>query len=211
MDTDDKIKSYIIKKISFVRRHFPNLTHFCFFFFSVKRTREREMLASECSSGCESGWTLYFEHSMNPSRTKRPFLDEGVAPSFQKNAYYRKNQAEEKEEDEEVEKDMSMVSDASSGPPNFNDDTEEGEHATYFNNGVCNNLYPKTDHQGRHSTSVKCTTSGESNKSPRHQHEQPASLDDTASSPMINFTPNASPHIQNLSSLSPTEHANWLH
>ncbi|XP_047319599.1 protein SOB FIVE-LIKE 5-like [Impatiens glandulifera] len=67
------------------------------------------MWDSECSSGCESGWTVYLEQSClspypsNISRGKQLQLDD------------HHHHGEYEEEDE----DMSMVSDASSGPPHF--------------------------------------------------------------------------------------------
>ncbi|GAU14972.1 hypothetical protein TSUD_47670 [Trifolium subterraneum] len=64
---------------------------------------------SECSSGCESGWTLYLEHSYGDTR----YIGgtEG---------YYgeHKDKRVTNEYSEGVE-DLSMVSDASSGPPHL--------------------------------------------------------------------------------------------
>ncbi|KAL9275517.1 hypothetical protein AKJ16_DCAP11920 [Drosera capensis] len=71
------------------------------------------------SSGCESGWTLYLDHSHyshllvcdDESRNPATRLHGKMAPTF--------NNDEEDEDDieEEEEEDMSMMSDASSGPP----------------------------------------------------------------------------------------------
>ncbi|KAK8959066.1 hypothetical protein KSP40_PGU022361 [Platanthera guangdongensis] len=69
----------------------------------TEKTQDLEAF-SECSSGCQSGWTLYLCHSQNTS----PIKDIS---------------AREDEED-----DLSMLSDASSGPPNIKQDD-------YFN--VC--------------------------------------------------------------------------
>ncbi|ONK59868.1 uncharacterized protein A4U43_C08F11790 [Asparagus officinalis] len=68
---------------------------------------EEEKASSDCTSGCQSGWTMYFEKSY-----------ESKAISMQ----YHQLQDEEEEEEEE---DLSMVSDASSGPPHFRDDDDE--------------------------------------------------------------------------------------
>ncbi|XP_072991603.1 protein SOB FIVE-LIKE 5-like isoform X1 [Typha latifolia] len=54
---------------------------------------------SECSSGCQSGWTMYLDQSYEKGS------------SFQV-------------EVEEEEEDLSMVSDASSGPPHFNEEEQ---------------------------------------------------------------------------------------
>nr|GMC89598.1 digestive organ expansion factor homolog [Ipomoea batatas] len=60
---------------------------------------------SECSSGCESGWTVYLENSI-------------MAPysSYNNGNEFLRGKARVNGEEEE-EEDLSMVSDASSGPP----------------------------------------------------------------------------------------------
>ncbi|KAI8547018.1 hypothetical protein RHMOL_Rhmol07G0163500 [Rhododendron molle] len=64
-----------------------------------------DMLDSECSSGCESGWTLYLENSfLSPYPLKR-----------------RKTEKQSVSEDEE-EEELSMVSDVSSGPLIFHEE-----------------------------------------------------------------------------------------
>lgn len=64
-----------------------------------------DMLDSECSSGCESGWTLYLENSfLSPYPLKR-----------------RKTEKQSVSEDEE-EEDLSMVLDAFSGPRIFHEE-----------------------------------------------------------------------------------------
>lgn len=61
-----------------------------------------DALGSECSSGCESGWTLYLDHSFHTSsQSHTPSLD----------------QTKHKMVQYDEEEDSSMVSDASSGPP----------------------------------------------------------------------------------------------
>ncbi|XP_047307288.1 protein SOB FIVE-LIKE 5-like isoform X2 [Impatiens glandulifera] len=77
------------------------------------------MWDSECSSGCESGWTVYLEQSFMSS----PY------PSNRGMKKVKQFQEEDEEEDEEiiVAEDMSMVSDASSGPPHFQEHQEEAE------------------------------------------------------------------------------------
>lgn len=129
------------------------------------------MLASECSSGCESGWTLYLEHSFlsaDPLHRGSGFVDGEV-----------KRGKDEAEEEEEEEEDLSMVSDASSGPPHFQEDE-----------GYCNDdngcFYPHS----MAATLVK--NNGKRQKIRTHrgrvEQEDPSFLDDTASSPLFNFS-----------------------
>ncbi|KAL5076216.1 hypothetical protein RYX36_015200 [Vicia faba] len=61
-----------------------------------------DALGSECSSGCESGWTLYLDHSFHTS-------SQSYTPSL--------DQTKHKKVQYDEEEDSSMVSDASSGPP----------------------------------------------------------------------------------------------
>ncbi|KAL2489174.1 hypothetical protein Fot_42466 [Forsythia ovata] len=63
---------------------------------------------SECSSGCESGWTMYLDQHSNST-------DQYSKGAFDKH-YQRKGTNHVNEEEDE---DLSMVSDASSGPPQF--------------------------------------------------------------------------------------------
>ncbi|XP_002298783.1 protein SOB FIVE-LIKE 5 isoform X2 [Populus trichocarpa] len=149
-------------------------------------------LASECSADCESGWTLYLEQSFlsNPNskhRNKTNFVDAESAGFCRKGKNTREESEEdEEEEEEEEEEDLSMVSDASSGPPHFHEDE------SYFN---CDNghFYP----------SLKGTTllnnganyrqkKKEHSRQSRHRQDQelPPFLDDTASSPAFNFSKN---------------------
>ncbi|XP_065017367.1 protein SOB FIVE-LIKE 5-like isoform X4 [Musa acuminata AAA Group] len=65
----------------------------------VGEEEEEEEMSSDCSSGCQSGWTTYLEQSSEFCKT---VVDE-------KGGSY--------EHEEEEEEDLSMVSDASSGPP----------------------------------------------------------------------------------------------
>lgn len=139
------------------------------------------VLASECSSGCESGWTLYLEqsyHSPNNPRRDSGFVN-GKASFCDEYKDKRDKQTVEVEDDDEEEEDLSMVSDASSGPPHFPED--EG----YFNgdNGC---FYPTS----RPSTLAKNVGKRQKSKAHRHREDQEMSafLDDTASSPVINFS-----------------------
>lgn len=121
-------------------------------------------VASECSSGCESGWTLYLQHS-NASHSHRdtPFID-GFC-----------------EEEEEVDLDLSMVSDASSGPPHFPED--EACFTNEDNGCFCSESEAvKMGKSGKKRQKVK------ENQSHGDQHLLPSFLDDTASSPLCDFS-----------------------
>ncbi|KAF8013918.1 hypothetical protein BT93_I1700 [Corymbia citriodora subsp. variegata] len=144
------------------------------------------LVSSECSSGCESGWTLYFEHSVNPSRrdTDSPFLDERDDDEL-----CDENRGKCMEDEEEEEEGLSMVSDASSGPPvHFLEDIHEQQGR--FNNG--------SDRDRCVRTPVKASKQSGKRQRTRELHhpwhyqinqDLPSLLDDTASSPIINFFP----------------------
>lgn len=145
------------------------------------------LVSSECSSGCESGWTLYFEHSVDPSRrdTASPFLDERDDDDDDELCDEKRGKGIEDDEEEG----LSMVSDASSGPPvRFLEDIHDQQG--HFNNG--------SDHDRCVRTPVKAPKqSGKRQRAREQQHPRhykmnqdlPSLLDDTASSPIINFFP----------------------
>lgn len=139
------------------------------------------MFASEeCSSGCESGWTLYLDHS-------------SISPNDRKNNRSRRvfsdatRLKEEDEEEEEEDEDLSMVSDASSGPPHVHE--EDGNHG---NNG-CFNRY-STDHDALMSRNRKKNRdiNRRRNNNNNKVQDRDTLLDDTASSPFFDFS-NVSP------------------
>lgn len=124
------------------------------------------ILASECSSGCESGWTLYLDHSV-----LSPF------PSLKGNeiVYSEGKMGPAKDEDEE--EDLSMVSDASSGPPIFHEDYD------YVNsdNGCFYHAPIEVKNRGKRKESRE-------DRVRRKVEKHPSFLDDTASSPIVNFS-----------------------
>ncbi|KAF5759113.1 hypothetical protein HanRHA438_Chr16g0749571 [Helianthus annuus] len=79
-----------------------------------------QVFGSESSSGCESGWTLYLEHSQKSHKNEDDFVCKNASFSY------------EVDEEQEEEEDMSMVSDASSGPQHF---PEQEDECFKFNNG----------------------------------------------------------------------------
>ncbi|XP_074590987.1 protein SOB FIVE-LIKE 5-like [Curcuma longa] len=116
-------------------------------------------VSSECSSGCQSGWTAYLDHSSC-----------GSSLSLE---YKKGDDSLEKEEEEE--EDLSMVSDASSGPPHLPEQDELSLRC--FNSSTCfegNGL-------------AKCGSAKKRRVEPEQQCQEHYSslLDDTASSPLF--------------------------
>ncbi|KAF8404862.1 hypothetical protein HHK36_009752 [Tetracentron sinense] len=124
-------------------------------------------LPSECSSGCESGWTMYLVHSSlsaNPFKRGGGFVDEG-------GIFWEDFKAEGANEE-----DLSMVSDASSGPPHFLEDEEYWDDATEW---FCS--------ASSAAALEKSSKRRKMNHRQQQQERHPSFLDDTASSPN-NFT-----------------------
>ncbi|KAM0968261.1 hypothetical protein ACFX2A_016936 [Malus domestica] len=120
---------------------------------------------SQYNSGCESGWTSYLDQSsyLSQSQFQKPggFAD-----------YVETKEEEEKEEEEEEEEDLSMVSDASSGPPHYHDFDEDCvyEDGSSFSVSWGSKLGKKSKKKSKGNGS-------------RELH-----LDDTASSPVLNYS-----------------------
>lgn len=120
------------------------------------------MSTSECSSGCESGWTTYLDQSSNSA-------DQYPKADSDKNHWSRGvNVNEEGEEDED--EDLSMVSDASSGPRNFHEEENCLVDRGYFSYAASGSEQVKMSKQKK---KIK---------------ENRAYLDDTASSPVLSFS-----------------------
>ncbi|CAL9129547.1 unnamed protein product, partial [Musa acuminata var. zebrina] len=149
---------------------------------------EEEDVSSECSSGCQSGWTAYLDQSSYDS--PQPLV-------------YNKAGYLQEEEEEEEEEDLSMVSDASSGPPHFHEEDEPSfcylHSSTCFEGGgcLCSALTP----------AAGSAKSGAKRKrvEPEQQREHSSLLDDTASSTLLSY-PKASsiPHPCSQSYFRPT-------
>ncbi|CAL9774979.1 unnamed protein product, partial [Musa acuminata subsp. burmannicoides] len=149
---------------------------------------EEEDVSSECSSGCQSGWTAYLDQSSYDS--PQPLV-------------YNKAGYLQEEEEEEEEEDLSMVSDASSGPPHFHEEDEPSfcylHSSTCFEGGgcLCSALTP----------AAGSAKSGAKRKrvEPEQQREHSSPLDDTASSTLLSY-PKASsiPHPCSHSYFRPT-------
>ncbi|XP_014513194.2 uncharacterized protein LOC106771703 [Vigna radiata var. radiata] len=113
------------------------------------------------SSGCESGWTLYLEHS---------FLNQN-ASSHHKDKRFK--------DEDSGEEDLSMLSDASSGPPLF------PHYDSYFKEDVNACFYSA-------SKAVKLAKSAKKKqkvKENQHLEDQHLTfLHDTATSPVFDFS-----------------------
>ncbi|XP_020580212.1 uncharacterized protein LOC110024531 [Phalaenopsis equestris] len=115
---------------------------------------------SECSSGCQSGWTLYLCHSHDDSLTTR----------------YSPPPRKEVSVHEDEEDDLSMLSDASSGPPHateeecfnfyYSSDNGDGCLTTFARNGICKRRKAVEDNRQKQ----------------RRQPENSTFFDDTATS-----------------------------
>ncbi|XP_047337049.1 protein SOB FIVE-LIKE 5-like [Impatiens glandulifera] len=102
------------------------------------------MSSSEHNSS-ESGWTMY--------------LNQSSISSYQYPQRSRTTRQEEEEEEEEENVDLSMISDASSGPPHLNEDEQDHEYRT------------KPEKESKKGKKMKM------------KKKQNQSIDDTASSP----------------------------
>ncbi|KAH6764886.1 hypothetical protein C2S52_013886 [Perilla frutescens var. hirtella] len=115
---------------------------------------------SECSSGCESGWTTYLDQLSNST-----------------NPYNRQNHEVKGANVNEEDEDLSMVSDASSGPPHL--------HESYGT--VDTHCYGFASPVQEDKKKGKQKTSRTKETKMKKQHNN-FCLDDTASSPMLHFS-----------------------
>jgi len=124
------------------------------------------------SSGCESGWTLYLEHSfLNQNASSHRGGTQGFCEEEHKEKRFK--------DEDSGEEDLSMVSDASSGPPHF------PHYDSYFNEDA-NGCFCSA------SKAVKLAKSGKKKqkvKENQHLEDQHLTfLHDTASSPVFDFS-----------------------
>lgn len=123
---------------------------------------KKNISASQRSSGCESGWTLYLDQS---------YISENQVERDQSNIVDYEKQVRKITEEEEEEEDLSMVSDASSGPPQYYNNKEE---ESLYENG-CSFSFTKW--------ASKSASKGKMKKE-KSKIECSSQLDDTASSPV---------------------------
>ncbi|KAI8014036.1 hypothetical protein LOK49_LG05G03262 [Camellia lanceoleosa] len=81
---------------------------------------------SECSSGCESGWTMYLDDYDHQSSYSADQFKKNGGRVVSEDCGYKSANVKDFDEDE----DLSMVSDASSGPPHVRED--EDDETEYF-------------------------------------------------------------------------------
>ncbi|XP_019431353.1 PREDICTED: uncharacterized protein LOC109350085 isoform X1 [Lupinus angustifolius] len=151
------------------------------------------LAASECSSGCESGWTIYLNNSFlnhNPS----PFI--GAQDDDDDNGFYDEEDKYIKSKSEEdQEEDWSMVSDASSGPPHFpqHDESYNNFNAQQDINPGCFYSASKAASKRRSKKKKKVKENQHLQDKQLQQQQQhlPSFLDDTASSPLFDFSMNS--------------------
>ncbi|RWV94366.1 hypothetical protein BHE74_00050031 [Ensete ventricosum] len=122
-------------------------------------------MSSECSSGCQSGWTMYLAQSSDEQSSLRHKDDSSFHGQ---------------EEEEEEEEDLSMISDASSGPPQLHEvDDERGHcyrHSTprWESNGCLHFASAPAAAMGRDGVKKRRAEAAE-------QRDHSSVLDDTAS------------------------------
>ncbi|XP_071727055.1 uncharacterized protein [Rutidosis leptorrhynchoides] len=139
--------------------------------------------SEESSSGCESGWTLYLQHSNNII----PHHHDLSCKKVHEHDHIHDDGEEEEEDDDDD--DMSMVSDASSGPPHFQEH-EEDEYCNNNINNINNNVVFSCDHTIMASSRKRRKILKQTNFH-SHTHimqDLPLILDDTASSPFFSFS-----------------------
>ncbi|KAI3465250.1 hypothetical protein Pfo_021913, partial [Paulownia fortunei] len=117
---------------------------------------------SELSSGCESGWTMYWDQLSNSI--------DPYSRDFVQNYEGKGAQVNEDQEDE----DLSMVSDASSGPPHL--------HGNYAGDSQFYG-YASSVSEDKKKSKQKSKT-----KEPMVKKQHNYCLDDTASSPIFHFS-----------------------
>lgn len=117
---------------------------------------------SEYSSGCESGWTMYLDQNSNSTD---PYSRGFAYDKYEEKGAYSYTIHEEDDED------LSMVSDASSGPP----------HCRHYDNS---HYYGGGEDKTK-TTKTKTKTKSSSRKEPK---QQSLCLDDTASSSIFHLS-----------------------
>ncbi|KAF3435571.1 hypothetical protein FNV43_RR22660 [Rhamnella rubrinervis] len=137
------------------------------------------VLASECSSGCESGWTVYFEQS---------FLSPNDSHHNKGNEFVNGKSVLRTTHEDEEEEDLSMVSDASSGPPHFQEEAEQVyvnvDDDSCFCSKASKDVRLISKSVGKRKKSREQRRCGG-----QEQVQVPTNfLDDTASSPVYNFS-----------------------
>ncbi|KAL1315514.1 hypothetical protein HN51_042262 [Arachis hypogaea] len=127
-----------------------------------------DISASQYNSASESGWTHYLDQSSS-------LVSESY---FQRIDEFEGKGAGRIMEEEEFEEDLSMVSDASSGPPHY-----DNASSWYCEN----NWYANNNNNTKESQKKKKKMMVKEFGRSQQQQQQSSYLDDTASSPIFNF------------------------
>ncbi|GAB4839286.1 hypothetical protein Ancab_028813 [Ancistrocladus abbreviatus] len=122
---------------------------------------------SEWSSGCESGWTGYLDES---SPSPNPCQSDKSDRNAHENYRVKSTQVEQDDEEE----DLSMVSDASSGPPHLQEFDDCFDRSGYHYSPSEVAVSKKNDKRKK-------------GKEQRGKHDH-SYLDDTASSPALSYS-----------------------
>ncbi|KGN55280.1 uncharacterized protein LOC105435311 [Cucumis sativus] len=125
--------------------------------------------ASHYCSGSESGWTMYLDQSYTSDHCFNG--GSGRGENYKAKAA---KAAKARKEEEDEEEDLSMVSDASSGPPHYIEDNEE----LFYNNGYSSHVISASELERKKSKKGK-----QNGRNQQHSY-----LDDTASSPVYGYT-----------------------
>ncbi|KAK6160596.1 hypothetical protein DH2020_003977 [Rehmannia glutinosa] len=138
---------------------------------------------SECSSGCESGWTMYWDQlSKNSTEYSSNYTTDFVHNNYEQKGANHHHHVNEEE-------DLSMVSDASSAPPNYiHENYAGGPTNNYHGYGYSVSEDVKKKSKQRSSKTKETTVI-------KKQHH--FCLDDTATSPIFHFSQATTPQNHN--------------
>ncbi|GAB2222427.1 hypothetical protein Droror1_Dr00013645 [Drosera rotundifolia] len=135
--------------------------------------------SGEWSSGCESGWTSYFDES-SPSPNQWQSGNSNTHGHENRKTGNQKGVVEEEEEE-----DLSIVSDASSGPPSRFQEYYQDSFDPIPTGYSCpaTDILPKKNDMRK-----KKKKNGSDQQRAKHQQQQQGYLDDTATSPALNHS-----------------------
>ncbi|XP_051149937.1 protein SOB FIVE-LIKE 5-like [Andrographis paniculata] len=141
---------------------------------------------SECSSGCESGWTVYFDEVSNSDNFQQHKLGFSSMDGYchQINLQENYDQEDEDEEDE----DLSMVSDASS--PHFQNQEYGCDYNNYYYYN-CNYHYnhvSSDDVIRKPKKKISCSDEKINQKKKNNLSFDDIETHDTATSPFFHFS-----------------------
>ncbi|XP_071740378.1 uncharacterized protein [Rutidosis leptorrhynchoides] len=146
---------------------------------------EQVIDSEESTSGCESGWTLYLQHSNIIIPHHHDFSCKKAHDHDHDYHDAADEEDDDSDDDDDDDDDMSMVSDASSGPPHFQEHDEDECDNNNNNNGVFSSD-PTLVLGSRKRRKIIKQTSFHSYK--HIMQDLPDSLDDTDSSPFFSFS-----------------------